>query len=209
MAQLTLYHYWRSSCSWRVRWALAIKGVPYRAVSINLLKDEQFAPEYLKLNPSGWVPALDTGSTLLGESLAILEWIEETYASPKLLPADAAGRARVRQLALTIVAGTQPFQNLSVQRYFSPDEKKRQEDGRYFIRKGLGAFDKIAQGTAGTYCYGDSLTFADLCLIPQLYNAERFSIPLSEFPLLEKIYKKCRELPSCKAAEPTEPTQTS
>ena len=204
---LTLYHYWRSSCSWRVRWALEIKKVPYRSIAINLLKNEQNSAEYLKKNPLGFVPALDTGKVILGESLAILEWIEEKFPSPALLPSNPDERAIVRQLALIIIAGTQPMQNLSVQKYYTTDEKKRLEDGRYFIRKGLSGFEKLVKNTHGEFAFKNSLTFADLSLIPQCYNAERFDMNLSEFPIIEMIYRKCRALPSCVASEPVNPVE--
>ena len=202
---LTLYHYWRSSCSWRVRWALEIKKQSYQAVPVNLLKGEQNSPEYLKKNPLGFVPCLVVDQTSLGESLAILEWIEETYPNPPLLPSDSLSRAKVRQLCNIIVAGTQPLQNLSVQKYYCPDETKRMEDGRYWIKRGLSSFEKILESSSGTYCVGDTLTMADLCLIPQCYNALRYELNLDLFPRAKTIYEFCRTLPECKKAEPVNP----
>lgn len=203
--ELTLYHYWRSSCSWRVRWALAIKKIPYQSVTVNLLKNEQHSSEYLKKNPLGFVPCLDVGGTVLGESLSILEWIEETYPTPSLLPEDPLLRARARQLSLMVISGIQPLQNLTVQKYYCPDEKKRMEDGKYWITRGLASIETILKNTAGNYCIGEDLTFADLCLIPQCYNAERFEVPLTQFPKINEIYMRCRKLPECKASEPVNP----
>lgn len=202
---LTLYHYWRSSCSWRVRWALAIKGVGYQPVHINLLKGEQTSPQFLEKNPMGTVPALHVGGKILGESLAILEWIEENYPTPALFPEDSFDRALARQLSLIIVAGTQPLQNLSVQKYYCPDDKKKAEDGRHWIGRGLKAYEKLVAKSHGLYSLGDTVTVADLCLIPQCYNAERFEYSLSQVPIIREIYQRCRELPECKAAEPVNP----
>lgn len=202
---LTLYHYWRSSCSWRVRWALAAKKIEYKAIAVNLLKSEQSAPEFLKRNAMGTVPTLLVGDKPLGESLAIIEWLEETYPTPNLLPKDPIQRAIVRQLSLLIVAGTQPLQNLSVQKYYCPDEKKRMEDGRHWIGRGLKAYEKLVASHHGKFSVGDSVTLADLCLVPQCYNAERFEFDLKSVPIVEQIYRRCRELPDCKASEPVNP----
>lgn len=202
---LTLYHYWRSSCSWRVRWALAVKKQSYEAVAVNLLKGEQQSPEYLAKNPLGFVPCLAVDGQPLGESLAILEWIEESYPTPALLPKDSLARARTRQLCNIIVAGTQPLQNLSVQKYYCPDETKRLEDGRHWIKRGLTSYEKLLETTSGKFSVGDEVTMADLCLIPQCYNALRYELSLDLFPRAKAIYERCRELPECKAAEPVNP----
>lgn len=204
---LILYHYWRSSCSWRVRWALAIKGVKYESVHVNLLKGEQNTAQYLKRNPLGFVPCLEVDGVALGESLAILEWIDENYPHPALLPKDGIERAKVRQLALMIVAGIQPLQNLAVQKYYCPDEKKKVEDARYWIKRGLTAYEDVIEDSVGKYSFGDSVTMADLCLIPQCYNAERFDLDLAQFPRIQKIYQLCRETKECKASEPVNPEQ--
>ncbi len=203
--ELTLYHYWRSSCSWRVRWALAIKKVEYKLIAVDLLKAEHQSTEYLKKSPLGFVPCLEVNGTPLVESLAILEWIEETYPTPALLPADPILRARARQLSMMIVSGIQPLQNLSVQKYYCPDDKKRMEDGRYWIKRGFDSIEKVLAKTAGDFCIGNSITFADLCLIPQCYNADRFELPISQFPKINEIYVRARKLAECKASEPVSP----
>lgn len=153
----------------------------------------------------GTVPAMKVGENLLGESLAILEWLEEQFPTPSLFPTDPIQKALVRQLSLIIVAGTQPLQNLVVQKYYCPDEKKRLEDGRHWIGRGLVAYEKLISRHAGKYSVGNHLTLADLCLVPQCYNAERFEFPLQEVPLIQEIYQRCRALPECKASEPVNP----
>jgi len=202
MADLKLYHYWRSSCSWRVRWALNHKNVPYTDIAVNLVKGEQNDPEFLKKNPAGHVPCLLVGKQPLGESMAILEWIEETYPQNALLPKDPISRAIVRQLALTIVAGTQPIQNLKVQRYISTDAKIGQKFAKYWIAEGLKVYENLAAQHAGTYSFGGELTIADLCLVPQVYNALRFNVDMGQFPTSQRVYNHCRKLTDCIKAEP-------
>jgi len=202
MSDLELYHYWRSSCSWRVRWALNYKNVPYKDIAVNLVKGEQTKQDFLKKNPSGHVPCLLVGKQPLGESMAILEWIEETYPKNPLLPKDPFSRAIVRQLALTIAAGTQPIQNLKVQKHISTDAKVGQKFAKYWIEQGLQVYEKIAAQHAGTYSFGGELTIADLCLIPQVYNALRFGVDMSQFPISQRIYSHCRKLNSCVQAAP-------
>jgi len=199
---ITLYHYWRSSCSWRVRWALAIKGVAYESKPINLLKGEQRSPAYLKLNPSGTVPCLVVDGIPYGESLAMLEWIEEKFPQRALLPQDPGSRMRVRQMCLAIVAGTQPLQNLSVQNFYSTDAVKKIAWAKHWNHLGMQAFANLIEAHAGTFCFGSQLTLADLCLIPQFYNAIRFGVDVDQFPKLKKIYEHCLALPECDAAAP-------
>ena len=203
--ELTLYHYWRSSSSWRVRWALEIKEVPCKLHTINLLENEQTHEEYLQKNPMGQVPCLQIGNTYFSESLAIIEWLEENYPHPHLLPADPKERMLVRSLAQIIASDTQPLQNLHAQRYYSKDEKKRKEYAQYWIRRGLNAYEstlKQYSSSTSNYSVGQYLTTADLCLIPQCYNALRFEVNLNEFPLIEKIYQYCINTDTCKASHP-------
>jgi maleylacetoacetate isomerase len=199
---ITLFHYWRSSCSWRVRWALAIKGVTYESKPVNLLKGEQRSPEYLKLNPSGLVPCLMIDGVPSGESLAMLEWIEEKFPRRALLPQDPASRMRVRQMCLSVVAGTQPLQNLGVQNYYSDDPAKKFAWAKHWTINGMRAFDALIEPHAGTFCFGSQLTMADICLIPQCYNAVRYGVDLDQYPRLKRIYEHCLSLPECDAAAP-------
>jgi maleylacetoacetate isomerase len=206
MPQLTLYHYWRSSCSWRVRWALALKGVAYQSVAVNLLKGEQHLPAYKSINPSGFLPTLVIDGKPFGESLALIEWIDERWPSPPLLPQDPISKLFVRQLAMTVVAGTQPLQNPATLAQVSADPGERSRHARFFIERGLTAYHNLMLrnpiGSAGTFSCGGHVTLADLCLIPQVYNALRFNVSLAAFPLIEAVYKNCLVTPECDHAAP-------
>ncbi len=200
---MVLYHYWRSSCSWRVRWALALKGVPYESRPVNILTGEHRAEAYLRTNPSGLLPALVVDGKPYGESLALLEWIEETWKDPPLLPQEPLARLRVRQLALTIVSGTQPLQNPSALKQFVPDDKARPAQARHFIAKGLGIYEELlARGGDGEFSFGDKLTLADLCLVPQVYNAKRFDVDMAAFPRSAAIFERCSKTKECEASAP-------
>ena len=199
---MTFYHYWRSSCSWRVRWALALKKVPHQSVHINLLRGEHTTKDYLQLNPSGYVPCLVINDKPYGESLAMLEWLEEAYPQNPLLPNDPLGRMTVRQLSLIVVAGTQPMQNLEAQKFFSDDADERAAYARHWIARGMDSLEKMVALNGGKYAFGDSLTIADLCLVPQAYNAMRFGMLLSGYPATEQVYNRCRELTECNSSAP-------
>ena len=176
--QLKLFHYWRSSCSWRVRWALEEKNITFNEQAVNLLNADQRSIEYKTVNPSAHVPTLQLAeNTFLSESMAILEWLEQEYPEKSLLPSSPVERAAVRELSMIIAAGTQPIQNLKVMQHLSDDKSERAKWSSYFIELGLRAFeDKLrVWGFSGKFCYKDQLTMADLCLIPQIYNANRFS----------------------------------
>lgn len=201
--QITLHHYWRSSCSWRVRWALNMKGLSYKSCPVNLLKGEHRSPPYLAGNPAGFLPGLEVNGQFFGESLAMLEWLDEQHPTPALLPTDGLARLRVRQLALIIASGTQPLQNPSVIGYYTSDAEKKKEYGAYWIKKGLQTFQTVRNSaTPGHYSFGDSVTIADLCLIPQIYNALRFDVSMDEFSDLKTIYDRCLLLPDCDQAAP-------
>ena len=200
----TLYHYWRSSCSWRVRWAMELKGLSYQSIPVNLLKGEHKNHDFLARNPSGQVPSFEINGKSFNESLAILEWIEENYPTPPLLPTDSMSKIKVRELSYMIAMGTQPLQNLKVQKYFSSDGAIRKSYANHWIQEGLEAFEKRVVETAGTYCFGSSVSFADLCLIPQCYNAERFGVNLEKFPVTHRIYNYCLATPACHASSPSQ-----
>lgn len=204
---LTLYHYWRSSCSWRVRWALTIKGVDFKHVAIDLLHDGQKSPDFLAINPSGFVPALVIDGKPYGESMALLEWIEETWPQKPLLPTEPLKRLRVRQLCQTIVSGTQPLQNLATQRHHASDKESQSAWAHHWIDKGLRSFLKILElqhgaNGIGPFCFGDQITMADLCLVPQIYNAMRFNVDMTELKVLKDIYDQAMLTPACQAAAP-------
>lgn len=200
----SLYHYWRSSCSWRVRWALALKNVGYDSVPINLLSGEQQSAAYVAKNPAGFVPAVEIDGRFFGESLAILEWIEEKWPTPALLPKDPLDRLLVRQMALTVVAGTQPLQNLATLKYFAPDEAARKPHAQHWIGRGLKTLEALVvqAGKGGPFAFGKSETLADLCLVPQVYNALRFDVDLSPFPRVKAVYEHALTTPACDRAAP-------
>jgi maleylacetoacetate isomerase len=214
--KFTLYHYWRSSSSWRVRWALALKQISCEYVSVDLLSDETDGLEQRARNPFGYVPVLQIHGSLgapalsnstakpkyLTESLAIIEWLEELHPTPPLLPGDAYQKAKIRQLAETINAGTQPIQNPAVAQAHSSDPDQQKLWSLRWIRNGLTAYESLCQETAGKFSVGETLTLADLCLIPQCYNALRQGVLLSEFPRIEKIYQASLLTESCQASAP-------
>ncbi|XP_071788542.1 maleylacetoacetate isomerase-like [Asterias amurensis] len=196
-----LYSYYRSSCSWRVRIALALKGIEHEYSAVNLLKSEQLGEKYLSVNPTGQVPALQIDSMVLTQSNAIIEYLDETRAAPSLLPKDPKTRFLVRELSQVISCGIQPFQNSKVLRYIG-DEKKG-EWGHRAIKEGFEALEKLLEQTAGTYCVDDEITMADLCLVPQVYNANRFKVDMSKFPVISRINAALMELDSFKASHPS------
>jgi len=203
MSAITLYHYWRSSCSWRVRWALHIKQIPHQLKHINLLAGEQHMDAYKKINPSASVPSLEVSGKFFGESLGIIEWLDETYPANPLLPLDPVSRMYVRQLSYTIACGTQPLQNLVAQKYYSSKKDEQEEYVRYWIARGLTAYEKILEnGPYGSFSCGGEVTMADLCLIPQCYNADRYLVDLNNFPILKGIYERALKTEACEKAAP-------
>lgn len=205
---LTLHGYFRSSAAWRVRIALALKGVPHAQAFRHLRKGEQSAPDYLAMNPQGLVPALEVaGQGTLSQSLAILDWIEETQPGPKLLPADPWGRARVRALAQIIACDTHPIQNLRVLQYLKrelgQDQPAIDAWARHWIGLGLAAVEaRLAEPATGRFCHGDAPGMADLCLVPQLGNARRFGTDLAPYPRVLAVEAACLVLPAFRAAVP-------
>jgi len=203
--QLKLYHYWRSSSSWRVRWALGLKNLDCELVPINLLENEQKSEDHLKRNPLGNVPVLevrDQRTFYIADSITIIEWLEEIQSIPSLLTTDVYQRARIRQLANIVASGIQPIQNLKIMMHFSDNKEKRNEWSQYWIREGLNAYEALVKESAGKFSVGDSVTLADLCLIPQCYNAIRFDIALTEFPIIHQIWENAMETIACKASAP-------
>lgn len=205
--KVVLYSYFRSSASWRVRIALALKEVKYEYKAVHLIKDggEQNTEEYKKLNPMGLVPSLEIDGHLLTQSLPIIEYLEEKYPQPPLLPKDAFGRAQVRALSEIVNSGIQPLQNLKVLQKYGDG---KEEWARFHIESGLRALEKMLEKTAGTYCYGDEVSMADLCLVPQVYNANRFKVDMTQFPIINRIHDKLTELPAFKAADPARQPDT-
>ena len=201
-----LYDYWRSSCSWRVRWALYHKGLNFESVGVSLLDDAQNSLEHKQRNPRGKVPVLEVleGGRLvtIGESIAILEWLEESHPTPALLPNDAFERARVRELVQYINSGIHPLQNLVVLKKISDDVEVRKKWAQHWIQDGLVAFEKRVSQTAGEYCMGDEITHADLCLVPQVYNAKRFDLTLEGLPIIQKIFENAAKTAAYQKSHP-------
>ena len=205
---MIFYDYWRSSSGWRVRIALNIKQIAVERRSVNLAPGAgaQHAAKFRALNPMSQVPVLVIDGApgpprTLTQSMAILEYLEERFPSPPLLPADPWPRARARQLAEMVNAGIQPMQNLSfLQRLHESGLAEPKELSRQHIARGLGAIEAIAGETAGRCLVGDAPTMADLYLIPQLYSARRFNVDLSAFPKLLQIEAACAALPAFAAA---------
>ena len=201
-AKPVLYSYFRSSCSWRVRIALELKGVRYEYKPVNLLQGEQNSDAYQKVNPIGGVPTLVVDGHPICQSLAIIEYLDEKYPDPSLLPEDPIKRADVRKLALIIAADIQPVQNLRVLKFVG-DEKKM-ELGHWTISNGFAALEKCLKTTAGKYCYGNEITMVDLCLIPQIFNAHRFKVDMSSYPTICRIQEELNKLDAFKKSHPTQ-----
>ena len=198
---LKLYSYWRSSCSWRVRICLALKGLQYECIPIHLVKDggEQHKAEYKELNPMEQVPTLVNDDFILTQSMAIMEYLEESYGGLSLLPEDAIQRAKVRELCEIINAGIQPIQNLSVLQKIG-DTKV--EWANSAITTGFVGLEKKLAQCAGKYCVGDVITMADACLVPQVMNAERFKVDMERFPTIARINKSLLDHPAFIASAP-------
>jgi maleylpyruvate isomerase len=203
---LRLYGYWRSSSTWRVRIGLRLKGLAYETAPVNLLAGEQHAEAYAAINPLGMVPALEVtedGRTVrLAQSLAILEWLEERFPSPPLLPAAPLARAKARQLAELVNSSIQPLHNQLVLQRVEAAGLDRKEWGSFWVRRGLAALEREAAGTAGRFLVGDAPTLADACLVPQLYAARRFGVEPAVYPTLARIEETCASLPAFREAHP-------
>jgi maleylacetoacetate isomerase len=205
---MRVYEYFRSSAAYRLRIALNLKKLSPERVFVHLRKGNQRAEEYLALNPQGLVPALqlDDG-TVLTQSLAIIEYLDERYPEPPLLPGDPLERARVRSFALQIACDIHPLNNLRVLTYLlsTMGVSKEQKDGwyKYWIDVGFEALEKeLARGRSSRYCFGDAPTLADVCLVPQMANARRMSVDLAPYPTLVRIEAALNGLPAFAAAAP-------
>ncbi len=207
---LRLYTYYRSSAAYRVRIALAIKGLAYESVPVHLLRGggEQLQGAYRAVNPAALVPALQGDDATLTQSLAILEYLEETHLAPALLPADAAGRARVRALSLSVACDIHPLNNLRVLNYLTgtlgATEAQRTDWMLHWMALGLAAIEaQLARDPqTGLCCHGDTPTLADCCLVPQVFNARRFGLDLAPYPTVRRIAEHCEGLAPFQAAHP-------
>lgn len=205
---MKLFGYFRSSAAYRVRIALNLKGIAAEQSFVHLGKGEHKLPDFGGVNPQRLVPVLQDGENLLIQSLAILEYLEETHPVPPLLPADPAGRARVRGLAQIVACEIHPLNNLRVLNYLTGELAVSEEEKlawyRHWMAEGLEALEALLAGSpeTGRFCHGDSPGMADACLVPQLFNARRFDCPLSQYPTLLSIDAACDELPAFRDASP-------
>jgi maleylpyruvate isomerase len=206
--EMTLYTYFRSSAAWRARIALNLKGLKPDYCFIHLLKDDQHSADYQHVNPQQLIPALVDDKHIIAQSLAIIEYLDETYPEPPLLPKDAAGRARVRQIAYAIACDIHPINNLRVLHYlrdeFQISDEQRIQWQRHWIAQGFDAIEKLLSQSreTGRYCHGDTPTLADICLIPQMGNARRVHLELTAFPTLLRIEETALAHPAFAAARP-------
>ena len=206
---MKFYGYYLSSAAYRCRIAFNLKGVAPDFESVHLRKGEQKAEPFISLNPQGLVPALEVDGRVLTQSLAIIEWLDETHPTPPLLPRDPYDRAYVRALALSIAADIHPLQNLRVLRElksnFGQDQAGLDAWCRRWIEPGLAAFDATVakSGTAGAFCFGDTPTLADICLVPQMYSAYRFGAGTSKLTHINRILTACNAHPAIAAAHPS------
>lgn len=206
---MKLYGYWRSSASYRVRIALNLKQIPYETIPVHLLKagGEQKTEAYQQLNPARLVPTLVTDDgEHLNQSLAIIEYLDAIAPEPRLIPEDPLTAARVRTLALDMSADLQPITNLRILQYLTgelnqPDETKLRWI-QHWVAQAFQAFEQRLGQTAGRYCVGDQVTLADICLVPQVYNAQRFGIDLAPYPRIQQIVAALNELPAFVDAKP-------
>lgn len=203
---LTLHGYWRSGAAWRVRIALALKGLAYDAVPHDLRAGEQGHAEYLSLNPQGLVPALDIGGAVLTQSLAVIEWLEESFPTPALLPGDALGRARVRAMAQVIACDIHPLNNLRVLQSLRHDLGADQAAVSAWIARWIGAGFAALEGMIGAqdgdFAYGDTPGLVECCLVPQVGSARRYGVDLTAYPRIVAIDARCAALPAFRQAVP-------
>ncbi len=195
---MELYNYFRSSASYRVRIALALKGLPFDYKAVQIAKGEQFAESYAAVSASRLVPLLRDGEHLLTQSLAIIEYLDETHPQPRLLPGDALGRARVRALALDVACEIHPLNNLRVLRYLVHSLKVSEDDKdrwyRHWVETGLEAVERQLAAQPARYCHGDTPTLADCVLVPQVFNAQRFKCRTDHVPNVMRVVDACLQL---------------
>lgn len=205
---LRLYSYFRSSAAYRVRIVLNLKGLPYESVPIHLLKGDQHEASFSAKSPAHFVPVLEDGPVVLTQSLAIIEYLEELFPSPALLPWEPSNRAWVRSLALGVACDIHPLNNLRVMQYLKSglgaDQDQAGGWSRHWIRQGFDAIERMLgqSGRAGGFCYGTAPTVADCCLVPQVFNALRLKCSLEHYPAIARIYGHCMSLDAFRRAAP-------
>ncbi|MCW8451219.1 maleylacetoacetate isomerase [Legionella quinlivanii] len=207
---MKLYDYYRSTASYRVRIALNIKNISYEKITVHLVNNggEQHHPDYLNLNPQGLVPTLDEHGHIVTQSLAIIEYLDEISPSPPLLPATPFGRAQVRSLAMLVACDMHPLNNLRVlnqlRSQFKASDEEISQWYHHWLKEGFDAFERRLSTIPHKHqlCYGNEVSLADICLIPQVFNARRFNFSMDEYPLITEIEAYCLSLPAFKNAAP-------
>lgn len=205
---MKLYTYFRSSAAFRVRIALNLKGLAYEPVFIHLAKGEHRQPQYAGPYPQGLLPTLLDDGEALSQSLAIMEYLEETHPSPPLLPPDPLGRARVRSLSLLIACEIHPLNNLRTLQYLKRSLGQNEEQigtwYRHWIADGLAKLEAdLARGGTGGFCHGDAPGMADCCLVPQVFNAQRYQSDLAPYPTVMRVFEACMKLEAFERAQPS------
>jgi len=203
---ITLHGYWRSTASYRVRIALNLKGVDYEQVTHDLRTGEQGADDYRSIAPQGLVPALETDGGTFTQSIAIMEWLDEVFPAPPLLPADPPGRAQVRAMVALVACDVHPLNNLrvlqSLRRDLGAGDRAVSEWIARWISEGFAALEEQVARFGGGYCFGDAPTLADCCLVPQVFGAERFDVDMAPYPHLREIAVRSRNIPAFADAHP-------
>lgn len=201
-----LYDYYRSSAAYRVRIALNLKGIDYRSVPVSLVDNEQAAEPYLSLNPQGLVPTLEIDGQRLVQSLAIIVYLDQRFPDPPLMPSNIIDQASVRAMSLAIACDIHPLNNLRVLRYLQNDmgvdDAAKSRWYRHWVTSGLTALEAMAKPIAGDFLHGDAVTLADICLVPQLYNARRFDIGLDDYPTLLRAESNASSIDAFASAHP-------
>ena len=204
---MKLYNYFRSSASYRVRIALALKGLDYDYIPVHLVRREHLDDGYTALSASRLVPTLQDGDAVLSQSLAIVEYLDETHPQPPLLPADARGRARVRAIAQDIACEIHPLNNLRVLRYLTHDLKLTEDDKnrwyRHWVESGLESVERQLLAQPARFCHGDLPTMADLTLVPQIFNAQRFQCRTDHVPQVMRVFETCMQLDAFSKTQPS------
>jgi maleylacetoacetate isomerase len=205
---MQLYHYFRSSASYRVRIALALKGLDAELLPVHLLRNEQLAESFAAMAPAKLVPLLATDDDLLTQSMAIIEYLDETHPTPSLLPGDAVARARIRALAQDVACEIHPLNNLRVLRYLVREMKLSEDDKnrwyRHWVETGLEVVEKqLASSATGRFCHGDTPTLADCVLVPQVHNAKRMDCRLDHVPTVMRVFDECMALAAFSSTQPS------